>query len=292
MIDGRITKGIGGFYYVETNEGIIECKARGIFRQRKIVPTVGDLVSVEKKNEQEGTITAIKERKNSLIRPPVANVELVVIVFALIKPEPNVYLLDRFIASIEKEELDIALCFNKADIASEKEKEIIEIYKNAGYPVVVTSILTGQGIQEIRNLIQNRVTVFAGPSGVGKSSLLNALQEDLKLKTGEISEKLKRGKHTTRHVELLKLHFGGYVLDTPGFTSLEINDMDEKMLQYYFQEFIPYIGQCKFKGCSHMQEPECRIKEQVQSGRIPLSRYNSYSHLMHEIIEQRREKYD
>ncbi|MFA5527149.1 MAG: ribosome small subunit-dependent GTPase A [Peptostreptococcales bacterium] len=292
MIDGRITKGIGGFYYVETEEGILECKARGLFRLKNLIPTVGDLVSVEKKNDKEGTIVDIKERKNYLIRPPVANVELAVIVFSLLKPEPNIYLLDRFIAAIEKEELDIVLCFNKSDIASEEQKRIIKIYEDIGFPVVVTSAETGEGIRGLKELIRGKISVFAGPSGVGKSSLLNELENSLNLKTGEISDKLNRGKHTTRHVELLKLDSGGYVLDTPGFTSFEITDIDEKMLQFYFPEFTSFIGRCKFNGCFHMNEPDCRIKEAVEMKNIHPSRYKSYYSMMDEIIEYRRQMYD
>lgn len=294
MINGTIVRGIGGFYYVKTDEGILECKARGLFRKDKILPLVGDRVCVEpRKNDETNVIKEIKERDNSLVRPPVANIDMAIIVFAIKKPEPNLYLLDRFLTIIEQNDIPICICFNKVDIADEdKIQEITSIYKKTGYPLIFSSAKKGHGIEELKQILKDHTSIFAGPSGVGKSSLLNKIQSNLNLKTGEISSKSERGKHTTRHVELLSLTFGGYVLDTPGFTSLEIKDIEEVDLQYFFPEFLPYIDQCKFNGCRHMQEPQCAIKENVQSKNISESRYNSYLSILKEIQEQRRYKYD
>lgn len=294
MINGTIVKGIGGFYYVKTEESILECKARGLFRKNKILPMVGDRVSVElNKNDETNIIAKIEERDNFLVRPPVANIDMAIIVFAITRPEPNFFLLDRFLTIIEQNDIPICICFNKEDISEEKEKEeILTLYGKSGYPLIFSSAKTGEGIGELKTQMKDHTSIFSGPSGVGKSSLLNKIQSNLNLKTGEISAKSERGKHTTRHVELLELEFGGYVLDTPGFTSLEITDVEELDLQYLFPEFLPYIDKCKFNGCRHMQEPQCAIKEKVQSKDISKSRYESYISILKEIQEQRRYKYD
>ncbi|MCG8481676.1 MAG: ribosome small subunit-dependent GTPase A [Clostridia bacterium] len=290
MINGTIVKGIGGFYYVKTEKGILECKARGLFRKDKILPMVGDRVCVEpKKNDATNIIKKIEERDNFLVRPPVANIDMAIIVFSITRPEPNLYLLDRFLTIIEQNDIHICICFNKVDIADENKKnDIISIYEKTGYPIICSSAKTGEGLKELKEILKDHTSIFSGPSGVGKSSLLNKMQSNLDLKTGEISSKSERGKHTTRHVELLELEFGGYVLDTPGFTSLEIKDVEEAELQYFFPEFIPHIDQCKFNGCRHMQEPKCAIKEKVLSKDISESRYDSYLSILKEIQEQRR----
>ncbi len=286
MTKGIITKGIGGFYYIKTSEGVIECKARGIFRKNKIIPMVGDKVVI---NKEAGVIEKIEERQNSLIRPAVSNIDMAMIVFALRKPNPNLNLLDKFLVMIEKEEIHASICFNKIDISEEEDIEVIKnIYRNTGYEIVYTSAKTNKGVDELKDLLKDKISVFAGPSGVGKSTLLNEIQPGLSLQTGDISEKTKRGKHTTRHVELIDLASGGMVLDTPGFTSLDIQAIEKEELQYYFPEIETFIGQCKFNGCCHINEPECMVKEKVKEGYISEKRYASYKSIYEEIESQRR----
>lgn len=294
-INGIIVKGIGGFYYVKTEDkNIYECKARGIFRKDNIVPAVGDRVLIDAKENGTGVIDRIFERKNYMIRPPVANIDLAVIVFAFTKPEPNLQLLDRFLVTVEKNEIQACVCINKLDLItnSEKKDELFNTYRNAGYDIIFTSTKTKEGISELKKLLMNHISIFAGPSGVGKSSLLNEVQHGFQLRTGNISEKAERGKHTTRHVELLDLDFGGSVLDTPGFTSLEISDIEEEEIAYCFPEFLPHIEKCRFKGCRHLHEPQCEIKNKVALNEIAASRYESYVAMLKEIEEQRRHKYD
>lgn len=290
MIQGRIVKGIGGFYYVSTEEGVYECKARGKFRNQKITPLVGDHVYIEPIDREKrlGSIEQILPRRNELIRPTVANVDQAVIVFAAASPDPNIDLLDRFLILVEEQRLDVVICINKIDLAEEsRHQQIQRIYRAIGYEVVCTSTKTMEGIEAFRRLLQNKVSVLAGPSGVGKSSLLNATEPNLHVKTGELSAKIDRGKHTTRHAELMTLEQGGYIVDSPGFTSLFLQHIPQKELQYYFIEFQPFIGQCKFTGCSHIQEPECAIKEQVEKT-ITLERYKRYTNIYEELRQQRR----
>ncbi|PAB58871.1 ribosome small subunit-dependent GTPase A [Anaeromicrobium sediminis] len=289
MIKGIITKGIGGFYYIQDRNGkMYECRARGKFRKEKIIPLVGDKVGISISHDDKGMIEEIENRETKLIRPPVANVDQAVIVFAVKRPNPNILLLDRFLVMAERENLDIVICFNKVDLSEGELNELKEIYNKTGYKLLETSTKLNSGVEEFKHILKDKITVFAGPSGVGKSSLLNATQPDLQLKTGEISVKNKRGKHTTRHVELLKLEFGGWVLDTPGFSSLDLDFVEELDLQYYFKEFEPLIGDCKYTGCKHISEPECAIKDAVENGEISESRYNNYLHLLKEIQKNRR----
>ncbi|QEK12001.1 ribosome small subunit-dependent GTPase A [Crassaminicella thermophila] len=289
MIDGIITKGIGGFYYVKTDEVIYECRARGKFRKEQITPLVGDKVKITiDSSTKQGVIEEIIKRDTEFIRPPVANVNQAIIVFAVKKPDPNLVLLDRFLVMAENEDVDVVVCFNKIDLDEKYLLELKKIYTCAGYPVVSTSVKNKIGIDTFKDILRDKITVFAGPSGVGKSSLLNETQPNLALKTGEISEKNKRGKHTTRHVELLELDFGGWVLDTPGFSSLNLDFIEEDQLQFLFREFVPYIGSCKFSGCKHLNEPKCAIKEAVLHNTINKSRYESYIQLLKEINQKRR----
>ncbi len=290
MIDGIIIKGIGGFYYIKAEDKVYECKARGRFRKDKIIPVVGDKVKITiDPITDKGMIEEIMPRKTQLIRPCVANVSQAIIVFAIQNPEPNLSLLDRFLVTVEMEELDIVICFNKTDLESKVDVDNLqEIYSNAGYRVIKTSTKQQIGLEDLKEELKNQITVFAGPSGVGKSSLLNMIQSDLQLQVGEISNKNNRGKHTTRHVELMQLEFGGWVLDTPGFSSLEVENIDIGDLQYYFREFTPLIGSCKFNGCIHLNEPECAVKQSVSQNQISKLRYNTYIQLLGEIQKNRR----
>ncbi len=290
MNDGIIQKGVGGFYYVQAEDELYECKARGKFRKEKIIPLVGDKVKISiDPASRQGIIEEIMPRDTELIRPPVANVNQVIIVFAVKKPEPNLSLLDRFLVVAEKEGLDIIICINKIDLDENNDAEKIkDIYEQAGYFVLYSSTKLAVGINEIKSILKEKITVFAGPSGVGKSSLLNAVQPGLQLKVGEVSDKSGRGRHTTRHVELLKLDFKGWVLDTPGFSSLELDLIEEENLPYLFKEFVPFLNQCKFTGCKHIHEPECAIKQGIMKKQIHQHRYESYIKLMEELRQKRR----
>ncbi|MBS4539742.1 ribosome small subunit-dependent GTPase A [Clostridium sp. D2Q-11] len=290
MLEGIIIKGIGGLYYVKTDKGLYECKARGLFRKDKIKPLVGDKVLIELNDiDDMGYIMEIKERDTVLIRPPVANVNQVIIVFALKDPSPNLWLLDRFLILAEKENLDAVICFNKIDLLEKDELEKINnIYNNSGYEIINTSTKQEEGIEELKKVLKDKISVFAGPSGVGKSSLLNTIQPNLKLQTGEISEKTKRGKHTTRSSQLMELYFGGWVVDTPGFSSLDINFIEENELQDYFPEILEYSVDCKFNDCKHYKEPKCGVKDALEEGKISEERYNNYLMFLDEIKNFRR----
>lgn len=291
--DGIILKGIGGFYYVKSNSIVYECKARGIFKKRKITPLVGDKVKISILSEDEklGVIEEISPRKLELLRPSVANVDQAIIVFAVKSPEPNINLLDKILALCEYTGLEAVLCFNKFDLLKAGEFDnIFKIYEDAGYKVLKTSTLINNGIDELISVLDGKISVFAGPSGVGKSSILNEIQPGLKLKTGAISDKIKRGKHTTRHSELIELVSGGWVVDTPGFTSLEINFVEIGELDTLFKEFREYNCQCKFNNCVHMSEPGCAVIEALNDGMIHPSRYESYKYFYNQISEHRRYK--
>lgn len=290
MLKGVIIKSIGGFYYVKVDGKIHECRARGLFRKNKIKPLVGDNVAIRiEKNSEMGYIEEVFERSSELIRPPVANINQVVIVFSIKNPNPNLWLLDRFLLLSEFNSLDIIICINKIDLASENElNNVSNVYSKLGYKVINTSCKHKIGINELKNVLKGKTTVFAGPSGVGKSSLLNQVQADLKLKTGEISSKTNRGKHTTRCTELMQLQFGGWVLDTPGFSSLDINFINEDSLGDYFIEIKKYSRNCRFSGCKHIKEPDCAIKRCVGNGQISKERYNNYKSFLEEIRKKRR----
>lgn len=290
MIEGIIVKGVGGFYYVKTEEDIIECRARGIFREENLTPLIGDKVLIRISDEDNtGYIEKIQPRKSQLIRPPVANVTQVIIVMSIKKPNINPWLLDKFIVMAERENLNILICINKIDLDPEKGQELIDIYKDIGYNVIGASAKEKIGIDKLRENLKNNISVFAGPSGVGKSSLLNAVNRDFKLKTGDVSAKTRRGKHTTRHVELLELDKTAYVLDTPGFGSLHLNFIEDVIeLRDYFLEIKRFGLNCKFISCLHENEPDCEVKRQVELGNIQESRYNSYLDFLQEIRKFRR----
>lgn len=239
--------------------------------------------------EKEGSVTAILPRKNSLIRPAVANVDQAFVIFAMENPKPNFMLLDRFLIMMEKENVPAVICFNKKDLATEEELEFLyETYKSCGYQVILSSTFNGEGLEEIREILKGKTTVVAGPSGVGKSSITNALQENVQMETGEISKKLKRGKHTTRHSQVIPVGKDTYLMDTPGFSSLYLTDIEEQELKDYFPEFREYEDQCRFQGCRHIHEPGCAVKEALNNHKISSLRYEDYLGLHEEIKEKRR----
>ncbi|WP_334136666.1 ribosome small subunit-dependent GTPase A [Muricomes intestini] len=291
-MQGKIIKGIAGFYYVHVVEsGVYECKAKGIFRKEKIKPLVGDCVDIKVLDdiEKEGNIVEILLRKNELIRPAAANIDQALVVFAVSNPEPHFNLLDRFLVMMESKEIPVILCFNKKDIAAQPElAQIREIYQACGYEVVFTSALKKENMEPVRKLLEGKATVIAGPSGVGKSSLINLLQTEVQMETGSISEKIGRGKHTTRHSELIAINENSYIMDTPGFSSLYVNEFDKGELKYYFREFAPYEGKCRFVGCNHVHEPGCLVKEAVEAGKIHSIRYEDYLEMYRELQERKR----
>lgn len=289
---GKIVKGIAGFYYVHDGVGrIYECRAKGIFRNRNIKPLVGDDVEITVLDEKEGTgnIDEILPRKNRLIRPAVSNVDQAVVVFAVTEPMPNLNLLDRFLVMMERQELPVIICFNKTDLSTEKERErLAAIYKPVGYPIHFISTYEESGLAELHALIAGKTTVLAGPSGVGKSSITNFLQPNAGMETGVVSEKIKRGKHTTRHSELFFVKEGTYMMDTPGFSSMYIEDLEPGDLKQYFPEFSSYEEDCRFLGCVHVGERECGVKDAVAAGKISRERYENYRLLYQELKEKRR----
>jgi len=284
---GKIIKGIAGFYYVYVEQhGLYECKAKGIFRNQKVKPLVGDDVSIDVLDEDgnKGNITGILPRDNELIRPAVANVDQAVVIFAAADPAPNLNLLDRFLVLMLKQQVDTIICFNKRDIVAEDDILLLEeIYKKCGYRVIFTSTYTEEGLQELKELLKDKTSVVAGPSGVGKSSIVNKIQPKADMETGEISDKIKRGKHTTRHSEIIYIQEGTYICDTPGFSSLYVSDMEKEELKNYFMEFREYEDSCRFQGCVHINEPGCAVKDALKSGKISGIRYENYSILYEEL---------
>ncbi len=284
MEQGILLKGIGGFYYVEAAGAIYECKARGAFRKHGIRPMAGDQVRISIPENQSCSIEEILPRKNALIRPPVANMDQIFIVASVCHPLPNPLVIDKMIAVAEDKGIEPIVVLSKADLGDWSPWQAL--YEASGIRFVAVSAVTGQGVAEIQELLRGKLSAFTGNSGVGKSTLLNGLEEGYALETGEISQKLGRGRHTTRQVELLKLSGGGYVADTPGFSTVDIEryDMVKKdHLQYSFREFAPYLGQCKFPSCAHVCEKGCAVLEAVEQGRIPASRHQSYAAMYHEV---------
>lgn len=289
---GKIIKGIAGFYYVHVEqEGVYECRAKGIFRKSGEKPLVGDNVRIEilSRDEMEGNLVEILPRKNVLIRPAVSNVDQALVIFAAAKPKPNFNLLDRFLVMMTWQDVDTVICFNKKDIASqEEETELRRIYSGAKSRVLFTSAREEEGIEEIREILKGKTTTVAGPSGVGKSSLINLLVPEAKMETGEISHKIDRGRHTTRHSELFYVEADTYIMDTPGFSSLILPDMEKEDLKECFAEFKDYEDGCRFKGCMHLNEPDCAVKKAVEEGQISLRRYTSYQELFEELKNRRK----
>ena len=289
-ITGVIVKGIGGFYYVNTPIGIIECRAKGLFRKKGQTPLVGDNVEVELNSDMKtGTVATIFERKNALVRPAVANVSQMLAVAALESPKPNLYVLDKLIASAEFAGLKIVICFNKTDLTTDM--SLPELYKKAGFDVIVTSAANQVNIDEIKLVLKDEVTVFAGNSGVGKSSLLNCVLAKDMFETGSVSEKTERGRHTTRHSQLEELPFGGYIIDTPGFSSFELDMLEEGQLSKLFREFEGHLEGCRFLDCQHRNEPDCSVLKAVETGLISKSRHESYVTLYDEIKQARKNRF-
>lgn len=290
-MQGRIIKGIAGFYYVAVESELYECKAKGIFRKEKMKPLVGDFVEIEILDGEKklGNIVDILPRKNTLIRPAVANIDQALVIFAAKEPNPNLSLLDRFLVTMERQEIPVLICINKEDLALPEEvEEIKTIYQGCGYPVIITSANKEKGIEELRTVLNGKTTAVAGPSGVGKSSLTNLLAPDVCMETGEISKKLGRGRHTTRHSQLIELWQETYLMDTPGFTSFYVENMEKQELRYYFPEFQDYEGNCRFQGCTHTHEPGCMVKEALEHGKISYKRYENYLEMYRELEEKRR----
>ncbi len=289
---GKIIKGIAGFYYVHVpNKGVYECKARGLLRKQNIKPLIGDNVTIDILQNQafKGNIIDILNRKNQLIRPTVANIEQVMIVFSVSSPKPNLNLLDRFIILIEKENIPISICFNKIDTLPFEEIEKMKmVYENIGYEVYLTSTENGAGLKALSAALAGKTTVFAGPSGVGKSSILNTMQDEVTMETGEISQKSQRGKHTTRHAQLICYDETSYVVDTPGFSSLYIEDITESDLKKFFVEFSEYSNECRFLSCNHINEPDCAVKRAIDNNNIAQSRYDNYCIIYDELKNLRR----
>ncbi|SCW39814.1 ribosome biogenesis GTPase [Paenibacillus tianmuensis] len=301
MPTGLIVKALSGFYYVladdtQTTESV-QCRARGIFKKRGISPLVGDRVVFGLTENGEGTVDEILPRSSELIRPPVANIDLAVLVFSVTEPALNLPLLDKFLVHTESAGLDTLICLTKHDLMSEggspdsvsdRLASAIRLYESVGYPVLVTSAKEGIGVSEVYDRLAGRIGVFAGQSGVGKSSLLNAMVPGLSLETNEISMKLGRGKHTTRHVELIRLQNGGLIADTPGFSQLDFLQVDAEGLSGAFREFAPYAAACRFRGCLHLHEPGCKVQEAKEAGHIAVSRYNHYIQFLNEIKDKKR----
>ena len=289
---GKIIKGVAGFYYV--HDGVCrtyQCRAKGVFRNRNVKPLVGDNVEFTVLDEAagEGNIVSILPRRNALIRPAVANVDQILLVFSMRSPAPNWNLLDRFLISMEQQEIPTVLCFNKTDLADQNVEEAYRaVYRNTGYTVCFFSVQSGQGLAEVEALLPGRTTALAGPSGVGKSSLMNTLKPEAGMETGAVSRKIERGRHTTRHTELFYLKQDTFLLDTPGFTSLYVEHLDCRDLRFYFPEFREPAEQCRFLDCVHVGERDCGVKEAVARGEISPERYANYRQIYQELKDSKK----
>lgn len=291
-MQGKIIKGIAGFYYVHAaGSGIYECKAKGVFRKEKRKPLVGDDVEIAVLDEAEkkGNIEKLLPRKNELIRPAVANIDMALVIFAAAEPEPNLNLLDRFLVFMQYQGVPATVCFNKMELVTQKRRgELAQIYGRCGCPVLFISVKQRQGLEELKRALLGKTTAVAGPSGVGKSSLINFLQPQAQMETGEISRKIERGKQTTRHTQLVYVTDGTYIMDTPGFSSLYLPEMEKEELGKYYCEFASFEPFCRFQGCSHMSEPDCGVKQALEQERISSVRYENYRQLYTELKERRR----
>lgn len=289
MLEGILIKRYAGFYYVMVGDKIWECSLRGRFRKQKQDFLPGDRVCINVLDEKKGVIEEVMPRVNRLIRPPVANVEQVIVTFAFKNPDLDFLLLDRILVMVSYEKLKPVICFNKADLADQQEIEnIVHVYREVGYHVLVTSKYSKVGLDDLRLVLQGKISVFAGPSGAGKSSLLNALQSGLCIKTGDVSSKIGRGRHTTRYVQLMKLDFGGLVADTPGFSALDLPPVSREHFDEYYPEIRRHADVCKFNSCLHNLEPGCSVKDAVLQGKIDSHRYQRYLYLLQKVIDNER----
>lgn len=297
-MEGKIIRGVGGLYYVHVHDekqknpdALYECRAKGIFRKDKIKPLPGDFVEIAILDEEKklGNVERILPRKNVLIRPAVANVDQALVIFALAAPAPSFSLLDRFLVMMEQQDIPSVLLFNKKDLVSrEAVEEVTAIYEKSGYPLLFVSAAKEEGIEAVRRILQGKTTTVAGPSGVGKSSLINLLQNDIHMETGEISEKIARGRHTTRHTELLCVDADTYILDTPGFSSMDLPDIEKEALSGLFPEIKRREGTCRFADCAHMAEPDCSVQRAVSEGEMSRSRYENYRAFYEELKAKKR----
>lgn len=289
MLTGIVIKAYNSYYYVQTNNKLAMCTIRGRFKKERFSLLVGDEVAYTMTGADKGVIEEILPRRCMLKRPMVANVDQVILTFAAVSPDINPVLVDRFLVLAELSSIKIVLCINKTDLADSEEIQRIKlIYEEIGYPVILLSAKNGTGITELKAMLGDRISVFAGPSGVGKSTLLNSIEPGLHLVTGEVSEKIGRGKHTTRFAQLLSLAGGGFVVDTPGFSFTEFGDIAENQLMHCFREFSGYIPECKFNTCLHDKEPKCAVKNAVLQNKIRQERYDSYVEILTEIKEAKR----
>lgn len=287
QLNGLILKGIGGFYYVEAADEIFECRARGIFRKEKLAPLPGDHVSITVRENDENTIDSILPRSNSFLRPPIANVDQLIIIASVCEPNPSTLIIDKLSAIAQSKDIETIVIVTKADMGDTS--ELVDIYRKAGLKVFSVSCITGEGVEQVRKSLEGHISAFTGNSGVGKSTLLNCIDKELMLKTAEISEKLGRGKHTTREIELFKVA-DGYVADTPGFGSLDFENSEiilKDDLQFCFKEFLPYLGKCKYSTCKHIEDAGCRILAAVENDEISKSRHNSYVTMYNEVKDKR-----
>ena len=290
-MQGKIVKGIAGFYYVHvTEKGIYECKAKGVFRKENQKPLVGDNVEIQILDEEKmlGNIDRLLSRKSELIRPAVANIDQALVIFSIVRPQPNFNLLDRFLIMMQQQNIPCIICFNKADLDEENAGvDYEDIYRKCGYQVLCVSAKEREGVDKLYRILEGKTTTVAGPSGVGKSSLINCLQSDIIMETGDISRKIERGRHTTRHSEIIPLEHNTYILDTPGFSSLGLFDMEKEELAGFYPEFAAHEKYCRFGGCAHISEPVCGVKEALAEGKISPVRYENYK-LLYEELKNRR----
>ncbi len=288
MENGTIIKGIGGFYYVDVGENIVECKARGHFRKDKLVPCVGDRVTLSSGKDGKGSIDSIHQRRNIFVRPPVANIDALVIVVSLKNPEPDLVFLDKMLAICQCKNVEAVICFNKADLDDGDASLLVDIYSDAGYKTFISSTISMEGIASLKDYLGGKTTAFSGFSGVGKSSLVNSIKNSGIMETGEISQRLGRGKHTTRHVELIR-YAGGYIVDTPGFSMLDFpEEINKNDLCECFPEFEQYIDECKFRDCNHMGNCNvCAVSRAASDGHIAPSRYKNYVEFYKQLSQRK-----
>lgn len=289
---GKIVKGISGFYYVHVAEtGIYECKAKGIFRNQKIKPLVGDDVEIVVLDEEKkiGNVEKILPRTRELIRPAVANIDMALVIFAAAKPDPNFNLLDRFLCMMEYQKVPVTICFNKCDLVTEEQRETLrKIYEPAGYELLFTSAKTQENVEKLKSVLCGKMTAVAGPSGVGKSSLINDLQDAVQMQTGGISDKIERGKHTTRHSQIIPIAENTYIMDTPGFSSMDLPGFSKEDLWTCYPEFVRFEPGCRFIRCSHIGEPDCGVKTALAEGKISQVRYDNYVQLYQGMKNMRK----